>query len=236
MLDQELAVGKKSDSEESHEATSDPYEAIRNLVLSGVLAHGEQLVESQLAERFNVSRTPVREALARLTSEGLVEHRPNRTKYVADLWTKVEDVLAIRLRLEPWAASLASYRMAAADIDGLRAMQDRMERLLDDPENTMEELLVLNRSFHERIVSFCGNPSLIEVLDRLRPYSVFPRILERYSSDTLRIATLEHREIIEGLWQRDKNGIERLVSAHLERGNIAIQEMLQRRKSEGELG
>lgn len=234
MAEEKEPRGSKSDSSDSREATSSTYESLRDLVLSGAIAQGEQIVESQIADRLGVSRTPVRDALARLTSEGLVEQRPNRTKFVSNLWLKVEDVLAIRNRLEPWAASLASYNMTAADIDGLRGVQDRMEDLLSDPGNNMEELLVLNRSFHARIASCCGNPSLVEVLDRLRPYSVFPRIIERYSHDTLRVATLEHRDIIEALWQRDQTEIERLVSVHLERGSTAIGEWLSGRQSNGD--
>lgn len=214
------------------EATPTTYESLRHLILSGELAQGEQIVETQLADILGVSRTPVRDALTRLIAEGLVEQRPNRTKYVANLWLKVRDVLAVRTRLEPWAAALASYNLSAADIAQLRRLQDRMEELLEDSEENIEELLQLNRTFHEQLTSYCNNPALIEVLERMRPYSVFPRIIERYTPETLRTAILEHREIIEALWNRDEAEVERIVTVHLERGNAAIEEMLERRKRE----
>jgi DNA-binding GntR family transcriptional regulator len=208
-------------------STPTTYELLHQLILSGAIAQGEQLVETQLAERLHVSRTPVRDALTRLIGEGLVEQRPNRTKYVANLWLKVRDVLAVRIRLEPWAAALASYNLSAADIDVLRSMQDRMEELLPHSAANMEEMLRLNRGFHERLISYCGNAALIEVLDRLRPYSVFPRIIERYDPETLREATLEHREIIDALWSRDQVEVERIVRLHLERGNAAVGDMFE---------
>lgn len=224
------ATGPAAETNSSPESTATTYEAMRRLILSGALAQGEQIVETQLAERLHVSRTPVRDALTRLVAEGLVEQRPNRTKYVADLWLKVRDVLAVRTRLEPWAAALASYNLSAADIDVLRTMQDRMEALLDDSQNNIEELLRLNRAFHEQLTSYCNNSALIEVLERMRPYSVFPRIIERYTPDVLRVAILEHREIIDALWNRDQAAVERIVTIHLERGNAAIGEMLERRQ------
>lgn len=214
--------------------TPTTYEALRRLILSGKLAQGEQIVETYLADVLGVSRTPVRDALTRLIAEGLVEQRPNRTKYVADLWLKVRDVLAVRTRLEPWAAALASDHLSTVDIDQLRRLQDRMEALLNNSTENIEELLRLNRAFHEKLTSFSKNTALIEVLARLRPYSVFPRIIERYSPETLKVAILEHREIIDALWNRDKVEVERIVTVHLERGNAAIGEMLDRRQREGQ--
>lgn len=214
------------------EPSATTYEALRRLILSGALPQGEQIIETQLAERLGVSRTPVRDALTRLVGEGLVEQRPNRTRYVADLWLKVRDVLAVRTRLEPWAAALASYNLSAADIDVLRALQDRMEALLENSSEHIEELLRMNRAFHEQLTSYCDNPALIEVLVRLRPYSVFPRIIERYTPETLREAILEHRQIIDALWSRDQAAVERIMTIHLERGNAAIGEMLERREGD----
>jgi DNA-binding GntR family transcriptional regulator len=214
------------------EPSATTYESLRHLILSGALQQGEQIIETQLAERLRVSRTPVRDALTRLVGEGLVDQRPNRTRHVADLWLKVRDVLAVRTRLEPWAAALASYNLSAADIDVLRGLQDRMEVLLENSSEHIEELLRLNRAFHERLTSYCNNPALIEVLVRLRPYSVFPRIIERYPPEILREAILEHRQIIDALWSRDQAVVERIVTIHLERGNVAIGEMLERREDD----
>jgi DNA-binding GntR family transcriptional regulator len=187
------------------------------MLVSSELGIGTALTEQRLAQQLGVSRTPIREALSRLSAEGLVETRPNGTKVVADLWPKVCDVFAIRVKLEPWAAALASQRMTAQDIESLRQLQDRMEVIVDDPSG-IAELSELNQQFHWTVVTFCGNTPLIETLDRLRPYSVVPKIVEQYAPAVRHEAILEHRLIIDGLWRRDATETEELVRTHLDRG------------------
>ncbi|MEU6577270.1 GntR family transcriptional regulator [Streptomyces sp. NPDC046805] len=193
------------------------YRRLRSLLEKGEFATDSPLSEQSLARSLGVSRTPVREALARLTVDGLVAVKPNGTRVVADLWPNVAHGFAIRIRLEPWAAALSSQRMTADDFEDLKAMQEKMEKLLD-ASGMVGEISELNQLFHWRIITFCGSPPLIETLDRLRPYSVVPRIVEQYDDEVRRVAILEHRNIIDALWRRDSTETEHLTRLHLERG------------------
>lgn len=205
------------------------YESLRAMLMSGQFQHGDPLVESRIGKMLGVSRTPVREALALLAAEGLVEVKPNGTRVVANLWAKVAEVLAIRWKLEPFGVGMAAHRMTGEQFHELELLQDRMVEVLPDHGDRMDELLDLNQRFHWTIVTFCGNASLIDVLDRFRPFTVFPRILTHYSDDELRTAIGEHRRILDALWRRDPAESEKLTAIHLERGVTAIRGILKTR-------
>ncbi|WP_409463172.1 GntR family transcriptional regulator [Amycolatopsis sp. GA6-003] len=205
------------------------YESLRAMLMAGKFQRGDRLAENRVGEMLGVSRTPVREALARLAAEGLVEIRPNGSRVVADLWAKVAEVLAIRGKLEPFAVSLAAHRMTGEQFRALETLQDRMEKILPSAASAMDELLDLNQRFHWTIVTYCGNASLVEVLDRFRPFTIFPRILTRYPPAELELAIGEHRAIMDALWHRDAAKSEQLAAAHLERGIAAVRGVLDSR-------
>ena len=103
------------------------YRSIREQILSGEQAGGEWLRESDLANALGVSRTPVREALRRLSAEGFVRHERNRGAQVQS-WTfkDLEDVYALRSLVEPWACGLAAAG-GEADLDALQRLADDMD-------------------------------------------------------------------------------------------------------------
>ncbi len=196
---------------------------MQDLLLSGEYAIGTPLVEAKLAAELGVSRTPVREALTRLEEDGLVETHGSGKRRVADLRAKVADVFQIRLKLEPFAAGLAAHRMTGADIDELRSLQTHIERLMENWEANSAQVQELNSRFHRMIVNHCGNQSLIDVLVRLAPFSVFPKILTHYSNEDRDTAFREHRVILDALWRRDAAEVEKMTLEHLTRGANAIQ-------------
>lgn len=202
------------------------YEELQRLLLSGEFPVGTPLTEMKLADRLGVSRTPVREALTRLADDGLVDTRPSGTRVVADLGKKVAEVLQIRVQLEPFAAGLAANRVNTDDLNALGEIQDRIEMLMKDWDSHVEELLRLNRQFHRQIVGHCGNASLVDVLDRLSPFAVFPRTLTLYTEAQRIQAFAEHRDILDALWKRDPAGAEAITRTHLMRGATAIRKAI----------
>ena len=205
------------------------YDLIRDLLLSGEFAAEEPLSEAKLGERLHISRTPVREALMRLADDGLVETRPNGTRVVANLLAKVPQVIEVRLRLEPFAAALAARRMTSDELEELMAAQDRMEELLPDWDRHEMELLRGNTRFHRYIVQRCGNPTLVDTLKRLEPFSVFPRILSRIEPEQRRIAFAEHRQILDALWKREEARVEHLTYDHIARALNSMRAQVRKR-------
>jgi DNA-binding GntR family transcriptional regulator len=140
------------------------YDAIRERILSGMYGPGYRVVIDVLAEEFEVSALPVREAIRRLEAEGLIVYRPNAGAQVAPadpgLFEEQMTMLAV---LEGYATSLASPRLKKADIDHLtginRSMTEAMGRL--------DSLLFgrLNQEFHSYIIQRCENAALVSMLE-----------------------------------------------------------------------
>src|ERR1700730_11144664 len=133
---------------------------IRELVITGELAAGEQLLQRDLAQRFGVSQTPVREAMRRLESEGLLICDTHRGfTVVAPDVGRVEENFQIRAALESLGASLAARKIDAAGLDRLRALNDQMRGLADDNPGYAE----LNREVHFTVYEYARRPLLLSL-------------------------------------------------------------------------
>ena len=133
---------------------------MREVILRGELPAGARLGEVELAERFGVSRTPVREALSRLAAEGLVEIQRNRGARVAS-WSveELESVFELRGLLEPRLTALAVPRATPADPTELdRLAHDMFDVGCPGPAQDLDALVPLNRAFHDRLVALAASP------------------------------------------------------------------------------
>lgn len=137
---------------------------LRRLILSGEMPAGTRLRQVELAERFNVSTTPVREAFTALAREGLVRHDPQRGVVVFS--PSPEDVrenYEIRIALEPLAAEIAARNISDDELrqlDDLLARMGKVKRQLDYQR--------LNREFHRTIYAAARRPRLLELIESLR--------------------------------------------------------------------
>jgi DNA-binding GntR family transcriptional regulator len=134
---------------------------IRELIITGGLRAGEQLRQRDLALRFGVSQTPVREAMRRLESEGLVIGDTHRgfTVLAADVGP-IEENFQIRVALESLGASLAAVKIDAAGIDRLQRLNDQM-RAFDDGDPRFR---TLNREFHFAVYEHSRSPLLMSLM------------------------------------------------------------------------
>lgn len=134
---------------------------LREMIIGGELAPGEPLRQRDLAVRFGVSQTPVREALRRLESEGLVINDPHRGATVNESEAgAAEDQGQVRAVLEALGAQLASRHMTPTLVDELRAMNAVMEHMEDgDPEYAGA-----NRAFHFKVYEIAGSPLLLSLM------------------------------------------------------------------------
>lgn len=124
---------------------------VRNAILDGTFAAGERLVESALAEQLNVSRAPVREALASLEREGVVVHVPRRGYSVIEFTDKdVKEIYSLRLLLETEALRRAMGRATAQDLAEMQCIVDELgQAALEQSEP--ERIVALDLSFHETL-------------------------------------------------------------------------------------
>jgi DNA-binding GntR family transcriptional regulator len=189
------------------------YGAIRGRILDGAMAPGEFIREQEVSLALGVSRTPVREALGRLASEGFLERIPHRGFRVPEepLGTLLE-LYPIVSALELLAGRLALPRLTPQDIHALREINDRMARTRDSGD--VGELIDLNNRFHQLIAQRSGSSRLAEMLDDLRGqlrrlevwfYSQQSRAEESVSEHDEMIRAIEAGDLVRALGLLEHN-------------------------------
>ena len=187
---------------------------LRELIISGELGASEPLRQRELAQRFGVSQTPVREALRRLESEGLVVNDAHRGATVAaSRKGDVEDNALIRASLEPLAVQLAAGSITAATLDRLQQINDEMADNVDNVRRYGQ----LNREFHFSIYEAAGSPVLLSMMRLLWQAMPAGPMVQRARPESVR----QHQAIIHAL--RRGHGD---VAAEIMREHIASSEHL----------
>jgi DNA-binding GntR family transcriptional regulator len=189
------------------------YERIRSMVIEGEIPPGARLGQVELAEQLGVSRTPVREALRRLTGEGLAEFVPNRGFRAAS--PGLDDVLRrleVRSLLEPGIARLAAARRSH---DDLIRLQDSIER--EAAATTRVAAHDASRDFHLLLAAATGNPELVSMLGSLWIVEIGRRLLaaRATSADWRNADVAEHRAIATAVGARDGELAARLMADHI---------------------
>jgi len=170
------------------------YAAIRDAIVDGTLAPGERLRDQELCAWLGLSRTPVREALARLESDGLVETAPQRYTRVALLDRReAGDAFPVVAALHALAAELAAPRLTNADLKGMREANARFAEALK--RGDVDAALQADDDFHAVFVQASANVEIARALDRLMPRI---RRLERLRFGSLsgRASVRQHEQII----------------------------------------
>lgn len=144
------------------------YSELRRLIIAGLLEPGERLRDQEIARWLGVSRTPVREALTRLSDEGFVELVPNRYTRVRVVGrADTAEMFPLATSLQALAAELAASVMEGPQLAQLRNEAERYSWALLREDG--EELVAADDSFHRLVVEFAGNSALAVVIDRLVP-------------------------------------------------------------------
>ncbi|MER7797054.1 GntR family transcriptional regulator [Microbacterium sp. NPDC096154] len=188
---------------------------LRTRILTGSLEPGSIVVEPRLAEKFGVSKTPVREALGRLTSEGLVIVLPKKGYRVRPMGLRdVEEVLTMRELLEPHACAEAASRITPEELDALRGILDTQRAHAgEEPLEAMRDA----RVFHHRIAVASGNARLAEAVagpldETSRAHHVLTG-MQRYMAQPQEVAA--HARIIDALASGSPEEAAEAMRAHL---------------------
>ncbi|GAA4334317.1 GntR family transcriptional regulator [Streptomyces venetus] len=171
---------------------------LRQQIIAGSLLPGDRLVERELAERFGVSRVPVREAIRALVAEGFVHFETPRRTVVRRLTpTDVKELFELREALEVYAAGLAASRATPED---LAEVQELIGRAAAATEAGDAELITdLNSRLHDRIMAMAGNSLLTEALE---PVAGRLRWMTRRNEEWPQLL-VEHRELYEAIASGD---------------------------------
>lgn len=189
----------------------DAYSLILSAIDNGIYRPGDRLVESELAERFGVSRTPVREALQRLETQSMLK-RDGRSLIVATLdHNQLAELYTVRTELEALAARLAARHATPEEIRVLAGMVEEDRGNLGDPQ----ALLRANRRFHHQIHLASHNRFLVQQLNLVhRSMALMGRSpLAAKGRDWVTLD--EHQAIVEAISQRDETGAEQALRCHI---------------------
>lgn len=188
---------------------------LRRMIVRGHLAPGERLIEPELCETLGLSRTPLREALTLLASEGLVVLRRNRNAMVTLFDAReLEHLFEVEAGIESFAIALAAQRMTNTELKRIEALQERMEKLHGSGD--LDAYFELNQRVHAMIVAGARNPVLEETHRRLIGRLERARYAALGKSGRWQESAHEHREILEALKARDGQRAQRLLLAHVQ--------------------
>ncbi|GAA1811024.1 GntR family transcriptional regulator [Planosporangium flavigriseum] len=198
--------------------TDDVYGAIKSLIMDHLIAPGERVTIDALARELSVSPTPIREALARLESEGLVRKRAMAGYSTAPLLTRdqFEELFEMRLLLECPAAARAAVRHAAGnvDVDALAQEAELPDRLSGDGYAGHAAFTARDAVFHERVAEASGNSMLSATFVRLHAHLHLHRL--HFPTAHLGISTREHRRIVAAIASGSAEAASEAMRAHLE--------------------
>ncbi len=200
--------------------SSDTYDRIRQLILSGELAMGARIVETRLADHLGQSRTPVREALRLLTAEGLVAFQPNRGYQVVQYSpADLAEIYSCRVLLESEAVRLVAERgLSPERRAGLEVLLDEADALLGAdlaPEVLRQRFLVLNNRFHGLLYAGCGNATLLAMIRRVTEIPVGIRHYIRFTDDLLSGSHAAHQKIFQATINRQPERASALMREHI---------------------
>ena len=196
-------------------------EHIRDAIISGSLKAGSRVSEPELADRYGISRTPIREAFRQLESEGYLTVIPRRGAVVSEFSQKdVEDFYAIKSILEGYAARQACMKLTDKELDKLQANNDRLAELAD--HNDIKTFFKIHNDFHDMFIKAADNEKLRELITSV--VARFQRL--RFTSLSLpgrmKIVIQEHGKIIEAFRRRDAETAEMLVRKNAEYGGRVL--------------
>ncbi len=205
------------------------FEKLQQAIYSGKLKSGERLTEKKIAEELGVSRTPVREALYRLTSLGLIKMIPHRG-FLISRWSskEIKDVIELRIALEVFAVKLAIQRILPSEINELKVLVAKMEKAVK--EEDIMKASHLNSLFHDRIVLASKNKELFEVMEPIKNKIYHFRIISISTPNRLKKSLKEHKEILNALISKNSGVVQKLMAKHIQKVGSIIEKKIKEKE------
>ena len=197
-------------------------DSLRESILAGDLKPGDRLQEVEIAESYETSRTPVREALRLLEAEGFLQIRPRRGAIVTPITeADVREFYELKSILEGYAARKAAIRITDEDIDKMEKLNNELRRCYQDAD--VSAMIPVHNEFHETFVQACGNERLSNLVRML--VAQFQRFRIALShTDAVEDSLSLHEQIIDAFRARDGERAAELVSMNSIRGSAALLE------------
>lgn len=207
------------------------FEKLQQTIFSGKFKSGERITEKEIAEKLRVSRTPVREALYRLASIGMIKIIPHRG-FMIGRWSaeEIKDVMEIRVALEMLAVRLTIQRISPKEIDELKILLIEMEEVVKKED--IMRASHLNTLFHDKIIIASKNKELSQAIEPLKNKIYHFRIISISSPNRLKESFEEHKKILDAIINKDIELAQGLISQHIEKVGLIMKEKIEEKQKQ----
>jgi len=205
-------------------AVDKAYRTVKDGIISGRFPGGARITEQEVAATSGVSRTPVREALRRLQSEGLVDFTPNFGAVVT-VWTEADsdEVFELRAMLEAYGARRASRHASAEQLARLRELAEAQHReSVERRPGYLDRIGEINNRFHHALQEAAASPRLTRVLSSLIEAPLVMKTFHVYTPEDLTRSAQHHLELCRALEQRDAEWASSVMSSHIHAARGAL--------------
>jgi DNA-binding GntR family transcriptional regulator len=193
--------------------TVEVYEKLRKAIVAGDIRPNERLIESDLAERLDVSRTPIRESMLRLAGDGLIVSVRRGWVVREHSAQEIRQVYEVRAALEGFAASIVAERATDEELANIEAIHLRYREQVEG--STRGQLVAHNDEFHEAIIAATHNELLAQRIHDNSQYYFIHRIAGFLTDEEVRKSIEGHGEQVDALLARDGLRAERVVRSHI---------------------
>jgi len=198
---------------------------LRDMIVEGDLDPNTRINEKLLCEQFGISRTPLREALKVLASEGLVELMPNRGASVASFTSAdLDETFPVMGALESLSGEIACQQITDTEIAEIRALHYQM--IMHYQKGELHEYFQMNKAIHEKILAAAHNATLANIYNSLAGRVSPARFRANMSKPRWAEAVEEHEKILKALEDRDGTALSHLLKAHLANKRETVREAL----------
>ncbi|MBT2696623.1 GntR family transcriptional regulator [Bacillus sp. ISL-40] len=191
------------------------YHSIKKMIFEGKLKPGERIIETQLAKDFNVSKSPIREAIRILEKEGLViVDEKSRVMVYQPTMKDVEEIYFCRMALESFAVGLVTRIATNAELDEIEKTLMQTEQAIRDSQSN-DTIITLNEIFHSLIIQYTQNRRLQKQLSDLKSLMYFFRVLNFQGENRADIILIQHRGIFDCIKKREADQASQAMINHL---------------------
>lgn len=196
------------------------FEEIRSRILNGELRSGEPLKERDLCAQLDVSRTPVREALRRLSAEGLAETRPRRSIVVASFDpSEIDEIFSIGIMLESFLCAKAAEKGTDEEIDYLHDLLTKMDAVGDfNAEEKYRHYMKLDHAFHDTLTTMARSERIKKILQQTISLRLLVNVFDQYKPEDFETSRTQHRAIYNAVSSRNPDWARSAMDSHIRTG------------------
>lgn len=202
------------------------YKIIKDDICNGVYKPGQQINEVELANRLSISRSPIRESLRQLVSDGLAIEKPNRGVFVKKFsFEEMNDIYEYRVIIESFAIEQCTKKLNDKLKNVLMGFSERLERLYE--ERNLTDYINEDTIFHQTLVDLCGNEIVIDAYERVRLMNSQFRIYSLMDDLRFKESVEEHQGVIKAILDGDYQKAVEYNKIHLNKAKDTIIKTLQ---------